>query len=121
MKLAQYFSRYIIVSGITYLIDFFGFILFLNFFEPIIANLITKIFAALSGYYLQSTITYKTSLKNKKRIIKYFGSVLIYIPCSSLLIFVFIYFFKPVDAKIISDILLFLLTYIFTTKYIFKK
>lgn len=121
MDLSRYFSKYLIISGIAYFVDFVGYLLLILFFEPIISNLLTKILASLSGYYLHSKFTYNTELNNKKTIIKYFGALLLYTPISSLFIFIFLLFFNAVEAKIFSDITLFFLTYIVTTKYIFKQ
>lgn len=117
----RYFSKYLFISGIAYLVDFIGFALLIVFFDPISSNILTKILAALTGFYLHSKFTYNTPLNNKSIILKYFGALLLYTPISSILIYIFLFFLHPFESKILSDIILFLITFFLTTKFIFKR
>ena len=121
-KLVQ-FTRYFVVAATAYIIDFVGYIFLIYLlFDPIISNLIIKIFAALAGYYLHKNFTFK--IKNSKNLTtagKYFGSLLLYVPLSSFLLYIHLFFFNPVISKVLADFLLFFGTYILSAKFIFNE
>ena len=117
------FLRYFLVAVIAYIIDFSMFVF--SFFissNLIISNILAKVATSISGYILHSKYTYKIRLfSNTKTLILYFGTVLIYTPVATYLLIFFVNFFHHNIAKIISDCILFILIYFFTSHFIFEK
>jgi putative flippase GtrA len=126
MILQSKFLRYFLVAGTAYLIDFFGFLVFNKIgFIPVISNIFTKILASIYGFILHRKFTYKLNKKDgiKAHAIKYFSLVfLLYTPISSLVLFLMLKFVnEPGFAKIYSDIVLYFVTYVYTSKFIFNR
>ena len=126
MILQSKFLRYFLVAGTAYLIDFFGFLLFNKLgFMPIISNIITKVFASLYGFTLHRKFTYQISKEERviTHAIRYFSLVfLLYTPISSLVLFLMLKFInEPGLAKICADVVLYFVTFIYTSKFIFSR
>ena len=122
--LEKTYFRYLLVALAAYFIDFVGFIIILYLFEisPVIANIVIKVFASLTGYFLHKKFTYKLSKMHMTGSFLWFGSAFIYTPLSSILLSILLlYIQNPIIAKFISDILMYFLSYIYNTKIIFKE
>jgi putative flippase GtrA len=120
------FIRYFIVAASAYLIDFFGFLIFNNLgFKPVTSNILSKVFASLYGFKFHRRFTYKLNKREgiKAHAIKYFSLVfLLYTPISSLVLFLMLKLInEPEFAKIYSDIILYFVTYFYTSKFIFNR
>ena len=121
-------KKIIIYSTIQLLGFSIDFIVFYILYEKIysvilFANFFSKILSSCFCFILHRKITFKK--KNAKNInislIKYYGFVLINIPITSSLTFLFDFFFSSVFfAKIISDILYFFVGYFLSKKLIFN-
>jgi len=92
--------------------------------DPIVANVIVKVVAALCGFFMHRRFTYQIrdsdeALAHAK---KYFGLALVYTPVSSAVLYLLMLIIHhPVYAKAVSDVLLFVITYWVTTKFTFTK
>jgi len=119
------FTRYLIIAGLAYMIDFFGYLFLLHIGNsPLLSNALIKIVAGFFGFFGHRFFTY--SIKNKKFIhihaIRYFGLALLYTPLSSFFLFFAIKIFNdPVIGKFISDIFLFTIIFWVTSKFSFKN
>jgi putative flippase GtrA len=120
-----FLMRYLFVSVLIYAIDMGGYIVFIKCgLNPLMANVLVKIFAALFGFFAHRHITYR--LKNSDSLmhhaIRYFGLAIIYTPVSTLVLYVL---FKVIPhlviAKFIGDVLLFVVVYYITSKFVFFK
>lgn len=118
------FIRYILIAGIIYVIDLGGYYLLLQAgVGHLLANVIVKVVAVLTGFYLHRRFTYQITERQDAvaHAKKYFGLAFVYTPVSSVTLFlVMLVLPKPVIAKIISDVLLFIGTYWVTTQFTFK-
>lgn len=126
MNLQFKFLRYFLVAASAYLIDFFGFLALNKIgFIPVISNIFIKFFASMYGFILHRKFTYKLNKKEgiKAHAIKYFSLVfLLYTPISSFVLFLMLKFVnEPGFAKIYSDIILYFVTYAYTSKFIFNR
>jgi len=126
MNLQFKFLRYFLVAASAYLIDFFSFLALNKIgFIPVISNIFTKFFASMYGFILHRKFTYKLNKKEgiKAHAIKYFSLVfLLYTPISSFVLFLMLKFVnEPGFAKIYSDIILYFVTYAYTSKFIFNR
>lgn len=122
--LKKTYFRYLLVALAAYFVDFVGFIIILYLFEtsPVIANIVVKVFASLTGYFLHKKFTYKLSNMHMTGSFLWFGSAFIYTPLSTILLSILLlYIQNPIIAKFISDILMYFLSYIYNTKIIFKE
>lgn len=117
--------RYILVAGVAYGIDFGGFMLLIGFgYSPVLANILVKVVAAIFGFYAHRYFTYSISDREgiSTHAVRYFGLALFYTPVSS----VFLYFVmmlvpNPAYAKLMTDVLLFILMFWVTSKFAFTK
>ena len=118
------FVRYIIVAFLAYLIDMGGFYALVRLgAHPLSANIITKVFAAVCGFFMHRRYTYQITWHGGKRThaLKYFGVALIYTPVSTFFLFLMMLLISnPVLAKIIVEILLFLVAFRITSKFTFN-
>lgn len=119
------FVRYFLVAGVAYGIDFGGYIFLLSLeYKPVIANMMIKVVAAIFGFFSHRYFTYSIKERNEigKHAVRYFGLALFYTPVSSVVLYgIMMLLPNPVYAKFISDVLLFLLMYLITSKFTFTK
>ena len=118
-------ARYIIIAITAYIIDMGGYYLLVQLgWQPVAANVIVKVFAAVCGFFMHRRFTYQ--IKDEKDMAnhakKYFGLALIYTPVSSAVLFLLLLVIvNPIYAKATSDVLLFVATYWITTKFTFTR
>ena len=117
--------RYLIVAVLAYVIDMGGYYVLIHMgFDPIVANVIVKIVAAICGFFMHRRFTYQITEAEGKlaHATKYFGLALLYTPISSVVLYVLMLVIPhPIYAKAISDVLLFIVTFWVTTKFAFTK
>lgn len=117
--------RYLVVAVLAYLIDMGGFCLLIKIgADPVAANLMVKVVAAIFGFFMHRRFTYRIGgrVDIGSHAKKYFSLALAYTPASSIVLFlVMLVLPHPVYAKAISDVLLFAATYWITTKFTFLK
>ena len=108
---------------LAYIIDFmtYGILMFLSN-NIILSNILAKIATSISGFHMHSKFTYKNnSSTNKSSVILYFTTVFLHTPISTSILVILNEFLHHYLAKILSDTFLFIIVYIFSTKFIFKK
>jgi hypothetical protein len=115
--------RYLFFATLAYFIDFYFYLFFINlFFSPEVSNIFSKIPASLFGYITHTKYTYQKKLfYEKKEMFLYFSTVTIYGPLSSLVIKFNLNFFDYYYSKLLTDVFLFLIVYLFTTFIVYKK
>lgn len=117
--------RYLIVAVLAYLIDMGGYILLIKFdFNPLVANVLVKILAAIFGFFAHRIFTYQITGSHNigPHSIRYFGLALMYTPVATVILFLALKFIPNlVLAKFICDVLLFFAVYWVTSKFTFFK
>lgn len=117
--------RYLIVAVIVYVIDMGGYIGFIKVgFTPVFANVLIKLFATGFGFFAHRYFTYqiKDTIGISRHALKYFTTVVLYIPISSVLLYLVLMVLPyPVYAKFGCDMILFVIVYWLTSKFIFLK
>ena len=117
--------RYIVIAGLAYLVDVGGFYMLISIgWSAVVSNVIVKVVAMIFAFFMHRRFTYLiTGNRNRKsHAIKYFLIGFIYTPTSTL----FLYYLMLLEinamyAKIVSDIVLFTVTFFVTTKVTFNK
>lgn len=92
--------------------------------DPVQANIIVKVLAAVCGFYMHRRFTYQIAETDGQiaHATKYFGLALIYTPASTLVLFLLLLIVPhPIYAKAISDVLLFVVTFWVTSKFAFTR
>ncbi|MBB5192470.1 putative flippase GtrA [Silvimonas terrae] len=117
--------RYVIVAVLAYLIDFGGFFVLLHAGLPLVwANVAVKIAAAIFGFFVHRKFTYRIKGYGGAwaHAAKYFGIAFIYTPASTMVLLIMTQFISNVAiAKFGADVLLFLITYFITSKFVFLR
>ena len=115
--------RYLLIAVFAYLVDFLSYVIVLLVTNNIIvSNLFAKFATSITGYIFHTTFTYKKKLFSSfYSFFLYFATVIIYTPLSTIILIYFSEYMNLYYAKFFSDIVLFIIIYIFTSKIIFKK
>ena len=117
--------RYVIVAVAAYLVDFGGFFVLLHAGVPLVwANVTVKILAAIFGFFAHRKFSYRIQgyAGAWPHAVKYFGLALAYTPASTLVLVVLTQFIPNLAAaKFSADVILFLVTYFVTSKFVFLK
>lgn len=115
--------RYFIIAVLAYGIDFGGFVVLIHHgYDPVIANILVKVLAALFGFCGHRYFTYAIFDHSdiSKHAVKYFGLAFIYTPVSTLFLYLMMLFWpNPIYAKLAVDIILYILTFSVTTLFVF--
>ena len=118
--------RYCLSGGLIYLIDLLVFLLlhYVLFLEPYSANIVAKLTGAVSGFFLHRTFTFSVASgkPGRAQMVRYAGLWLVNVTAAN----AFLYgalsaLAMPVFwGKIISDILVILMSFIVSKYFIFK-
>jgi putative flippase GtrA len=118
------FVRYVMVQLVAYGLDMGGFLLLITWLamEPVTANVIGKVLAGLFAFVAHRSFTFGVSGTSgtRQQALRYFTLLALNIPLSTLLLSVSLWLIPfAVVAKFIADIVLVLLTYWLSKRFIF--
>lgn len=118
------FMRYIMVQLVAYGLDMGGFLLLMTWLamEPLAANVIGKILAGLFAFVAHRSFTFGVTGTSgtRRQALRYFTLLALNIPLSTLLLSVILWVIShAAAAKFIADIILVLLTYWLSKRFIF--
>ena len=120
------FIRYIIIQLLAYALDMGGFVLILKIgiFEPLIANVGGKVVAGSFAFIAHRNLTFRsneTADKNRQAI-RYFVMLALYVPFSTAILSFFLMWIKePEIAKLLSDGICVVISYLISRKFIFTN
>ncbi len=127
LRLARETSRYIIVGGITYVVDLFIYLLVVTFSSSLFleGNISGRIVGALIGFYLHKYWTFngRQIYSTKKQIMNYSLLLLFNIFLSSILLTGFNLYWHSLGSvwsRIFTDILIIILTFL-CSRFIFRR
>jgi putative flippase GtrA len=117
------FITYFFVAVFAYIVDYIMFLFTMYLSSNLVtSNIVAKLATSITGYILHSKYTYRVKLfSSLKTFVMYFGTVAIYTPIATGFLLFFDNFFHHNVAKLISDIMLFIGIYFFTSIFIFNK
>ena len=120
------FARYLLVGGLTYGADLSVFLLLFNIFgmDLLLANMISKVLAGLFSFAAHRAFTFGViDAKGRTRqAVRYFTLLALNIPISALILSAMLWITSmEVVAKILSDVLLVLISYAQSKFIIFKR
>tara|TARA_B100001029_G_C15030633_1_gene436698 strand:+ start:423 stop:803 length:381 start_codon:yes stop_codon:yes gene_type:complete len=116
--------KYGITQISVYAIDLLVFIFFYEFldFIYVFANTFSKLIACLLAFFIHKFVTFKSQGKLKEELLKYFGFLPINIIFGTLLLgFLLEFSLDYKIAKILSDVIVFIFSFIVAKKFIFKS
>jgi len=124
IKKYQTFLKYIIVAGISFVLDITLFTIFNYLFSKIIiATILARVISSFINYLLNKDQVFKSKISNKTTLIKYYTLVVVQMFTSGILVTIFtnIININATFVKIPIEIILFLINYIVQKKFIFKE
>ena len=124
IKKYQTFLKYIIVAGISFILDITLFTIFNYLFSKIIiATILARVISSFINYLLNKDQVFKSKISNKTTLIKYYTLVVVQMFTSGILVTIFtnIININATFVKIPIEIILFLINYIIQKKFIFKE
>ena len=118
------FVRYVMVQVVAYGLDMGGFLLLITYatMEPLPANVIGKVLAGLFAFVAHRSFTFGVSGTSgtRQQAIRYFTLLTLNIPLSTLLLGASLWLIPfAVAAKFVADVVLVLLTYWLSKRFIF--
>jgi putative flippase GtrA len=118
------FVRYVMVQVVAYGLDMGGFLLLISWMamEPVTANIIGKVLAGLFAFVAHRTFTFGVTGTSgtRQQALRYFTLLALNIPLSTLMLSVSLWLVPfAVVAKLIADIVLVVLTYWLSKRFIF--
>lgn len=125
MWLARDDGRYILVGGIIYAFDFLIFSIFVLIDSDlyVIGNIVARILGALLGFFLHRNWTFKTEYKltKKNQLFMYLLLLLGNIFASSFLLFILVdlLLINELYARIITDAIIIIFTFLISKFFIF--
>lgn len=117
------FAVYVAVQLLAFALDFSVFwALFSTTQMPILANVLAKCCAGACAFFLHRSFTFAQSSQSDllPQVLKYVTVLLLYIPASSLALFLLMEFFPPLIAKVVADVILVGLSFMISRYLIFK-
>lgn len=119
------FLRYLLIQLFAYGIDMgsFFFLIQFDFIGPIIANIFSKLAAGCFAFVVHRRYTFKMASSGFAGVqaVRYFIVLATNVPVASMmLVFILIWVPLPVVAKIISDTVMVVLSYVLSKKFIFN-
>ncbi|MHC8349705.1 GtrA family protein [Pseudomonas sp. RT4P38] len=120
------FARYLLVGGLTYCADLSVFLLLFNVFgmDLLLANMISKVLAGVFSFAAHRAFTFRViNAKGRaQQAVRYFTLLALNIPLSALILSAMLWITSmEVVAKILSDVLLVLISYAQSKFIIFKR
>ena len=123
MKQLMIIFKYIISSGLSFIIDISIFWLINNLFKNIIlATIIARIVSSLVNYMINRNVVFKSNESRRKSVIQYYTLVLVQMLISAFSVD-FIYTitkFTPSFIKIVVDSIIFVVNFLIQKYLIFK-
>lgn len=118
------FVRYVMVQLVAYGLDMGGFLLLITWLamEPVTANIIGKVLAGLFAFVAHRSFTFGVAGTSgtRQQALRYFTLLALNIPLSTLLLSVLLWLIPfAVVAKFIADVVLVLLTYWLSKRFVF--
>lgn len=119
-------TRYLFVGGLTYGADLGTFLLLLNFFgvDAILANLISKVLAGIFSFVAHRAFTFGVSDAEGRtqQAVRYFALLALNIPLSALMLSAIMWLTSmEIWAKVLSDVLLIMISYAQSKLIVFKR
>lgn len=124
MKQVIIIFKYIMSSGLSFIIDISIFWLINTIFKNIIlATIIARIISSLVNYIININVVFKSNLSRRKTIIQYYTLVLVQMLISAFSVdFIFsIIKFNPTIIKIMVDSIIFVVNFLIQKYLIFKN
>ncbi len=124
MKQVIIIFKYIMSSGLSFIIDISIFGLINTIFKNIIlATIIARIISSLVNYIINRNVVFKSNLSRRKTIIQYYTLVLVQMLISAFSVdFIFsIIKFNPTIIKIMVDSIIFVVNFLIQKYLIFKN
>lgn len=124
MKQVIIIFKYIMSSGLSFIIDISIFGLINTIFKNIIlATIIARIISSLVNYIINRNVVFKSNLSRRKTIIQYYTLVLVQMLISAFSVdFIFsIIKFNPTIIKIMVDSIIFVANFLIQKYLIFKN
>ena len=123
MKQLMIIFKYIISSGLSFIIDISIFWLINNLFKNIIlATIFARIVSSLVNYMINRNVVFKSNESRRKTVIQYYTLVLVQMLISAFSVD-FIYTitkFAPIFIKIVVDSIIFVVNFLIQKYLIFK-
>jgi len=120
-KIEKEIIKFSFSSLICFLIDYTVYILVLTISNNIIlSNIIARIISSMTNFSINKNIVFKEKSNLKEQIIKYFSLVIIILLLNSTLLKMISYTINPYISKLLTELILFILSYNIQKKYIFK-
>ena len=120
-KIEKEIVKFSFSSLICFLIDYTVYILVLTISNNIIlSNIIARIISSMTNFSINKNIVFKEKSNLKEQIIKYFSLVIIILLLNSTLLKMISYTINPYISKLLTELILFILSYNIQKKYIFK-
>lgn len=120
-KIEKEIIKFSFSSLICFLIDYTVYILVLTVSNNIIlSNIIARIISSMTNFSINKNIVFKEKSNLKEQIIKYFSLVIIILLLNSTLLKMISYTINPYISKLLTELILFILSYNIQKKYIFK-
>lgn len=119
------FMRYLLVGVVTYCVDMSAFLVLLNFFgiDLLLANMISKVLAGLFSFFSHRAFTFGlvASTGRGRQAIRYFILLALNVPLSALILSAILWI-TPIGvlAKVLSDVILVLISYLQSKFIVFK-
>lgn len=120
------FIRYIAIGAATYGLDIGLFLLLIkiNIISPIVANIVSKLAAGIFGFIAHRSFTFRIKTEQHKiqHALRYFSLLAINIPLfSAIFAATLIWITDPKTAKVASDIICVILSYLQSRYFVFTK
>ena len=108
-------------SLICFIIDYSCYTLLLLIFKNIIlSNIIARIISSIANFLINKNMVFKSNKNIKIEIIKYYFLVIIILIINTIILKILSSIINPYLSKIITELSLFILSFIIQKKFIFK-
>ena len=119
--LKQEIIKFSCSSILSFTIDYIVYIILLTLSNNIIlSNLTARFISSITNFTINKNIVFKEKKDLKKHIIKYFSLVIIIIILNTIILKIISNIINPYFAKILTELILFILSFNIQKKYIFK-
>ena len=119
--LKQEIIKFSCSSILCFTIDYIVYIILLTLSNNIIlSNLTARFISSITNFTINKNIVFKEKKDLKKHIIKYFSLVIIIIILNTIILKIISNIINPYFAKILTELILFILSFNIQKKYIFK-
>ncbi len=120
------FLRYLSIQVLAYVIDMGVFLLLvqLNSVEPVIGNIFSKLIAGCFAFLAHRLYTFNVASLGfvRKQAVRYFFVLALNVPvASALFVLIHMWVTLPVMAKFLSDVLMVVLSYVLSKRFIFNS